>query len=51
MKLFQGRIQGTARAAASAPPAGLLAFYWHFVRQTKGWFAASRAVGAIGIRR
>ncbi|MFN2645449.1 MAG: ABC transporter ATP-binding protein [Burkholderiales bacterium] len=40
MKLFQGRIQGTASAAAGAPPAGLLGFYWHFVRQTKGWFAA-----------
>ena len=40
MKLFQGRIQGTARPAAGAPPAGLLAFYWYFVRQTKGWFAA-----------
>ena len=40
MKLFQGRIQGTARLAAGSPPPGLLAFYWHFVRQTKGWFAA-----------
>jgi len=40
LRLFQGRIQGTARPAAGAPPAGLLAFYWHFVRQTKGWFAA-----------
>src|SRR6059058_244396 len=40
LKLFQGRIQGTARPAAGAPPAGLLAFYWYFVRQTKGWFAA-----------
>ena len=23
-----------------APPPGLLAFYWHFVSQTKGWYAA-----------
>src|ERR1051326_2156455 len=40
LKLFQGRIQGTARPALGAPPSGLLAFYWHFVRQTKAWFAA-----------
>src|SRR5882672_7802146 len=40
LKLFQGRIHGTARPAAGAPPAGLLEFYWYFVRQTKGWFAA-----------
>jgi ATP-binding cassette subfamily B multidrug efflux pump len=40
LKLFQGRIHGTASAAAGAPPSGLAAFYWHFVRQTKGWFAA-----------
>jgi ATP-binding cassette subfamily B multidrug efflux pump len=40
LKLFQGRIQGTASAGAGAPPQGLLAFYWHFVQQTKGWFAA-----------
>jgi ATP-binding cassette subfamily B multidrug efflux pump len=36
---------------AGAPPASLLAFYWHFVRQTKGWyaamFAASLAVAAL----
>ena len=34
-----------------APPQGLLAFYWHFVRQTKGWyvamFAASLAVALL----
>ena len=34
-----------------APPAGLLPFYWHFVRQTKRWyaamFAASLAVAAL----
>jgi ATP-binding cassette, subfamily B, multidrug efflux pump len=40
LKLFMGRIQGTARPARGAPPSGLLAFYWHFVRQAKGWFAA-----------
>ncbi|HEX9434892.1 MAG TPA: hypothetical protein VF936_19115, partial [Burkholderiales bacterium] len=40
MRLFQGRIHGTASAAAGAPPPGLLGFYWHFVKQTKGWFAA-----------
>ena len=40
MKLFHGRIKGTAHAPAGAPPEGLLAFYWHFIRQTKGWFAA-----------
>jgi ATP-binding cassette subfamily B multidrug efflux pump len=40
LKLFQGSIQGTASPGSGAPPQGLLAFYWHFVRQTKGWFAA-----------
>jgi ATP-binding cassette, subfamily B, multidrug efflux pump len=33
-------IKGTASPGTGAPPAGLLAFYWHFVRQTKGWYAA-----------
>ena len=40
MKLFQGSIRGTATPGPGAPPPGLLAFYWHFVRQAKGWFAA-----------
>jgi len=40
LKLFQGSIQGTASPGPGAPPQGLLAFYWHFVRQAKGWFAA-----------
>jgi ATP-binding cassette subfamily B multidrug efflux pump len=30
----------TAIPSAGAPPQGLLAFYWHFVQQTKGWYAA-----------
>ncbi len=33
-------IKGTASPGRGQPPAGLLAFYWHFVRQTKGWYAA-----------
>ncbi|HEY7239279.1 MAG TPA: hypothetical protein VH600_08935, partial [Burkholderiales bacterium] len=39
MKLFQG-IRGTASPGQGQPPQGLIAFYWHFVRQTKGWYAA-----------
>jgi len=33
-------IRATASPAADVPPPGLLAFYWHFVKQTKGWYAA-----------
>ena len=44
-------IRATASPGPGAPPPGLLAFYWHFVRQTKGWygamFAASLAVAAL----
>ncbi|MBI3054703.1 MAG: ABC transporter ATP-binding protein [Betaproteobacteria bacterium] len=36
---LQSRIRGTASAGPGAPPRGLLAFYWHFVRQTKRWYA------------
>ena len=39
-KYLQSRIQGTASVGPGAPPRGLLTFYWHFVRQTKGWYAA-----------
>ena len=37
---FPKGIRGTASTGAGAPPESLLAFYWHFVRQAKGWFAA-----------
>jgi ATP-binding cassette subfamily B multidrug efflux pump len=40
LKLLQSSIRGTASPGPGAPPPGLLAFYWHFVRQTKGWYAA-----------
>src|SRR4051812_30378757 len=46
MKFLKG-ISGTASAGEGAPPPGLLAFYWHFVRQTKGWFAAMFAASLM----
>jgi ATP-binding cassette subfamily B multidrug efflux pump len=36
---LQSRIRGTASPGPAQPPPGLFAFYWHFVRQTKGWYA------------
>src|SRR5256886_2396265 len=40
LKLFQSNIRGTAGPGPGGPLQGLLAFYWHFVSQAKGWFAA-----------
>src|SRR4051794_31981041 len=37
---FLSSVDGLASPGRGAPPQGLLAFYWHFVRQTKGWYAA-----------
>src|SRR5688572_30243919 len=36
---LQSRIRGTATTGPGAPPPGLLAFYWHFASQNKGWYA------------
>src|SRR5882672_10905819 len=41
---FENRIHPTARPG-SAPPAGLMAFYWHYVRQTKGLYATLFVTG------
>ena len=41
---FEKRIRPTARPG-TAPPAGLLAFYWHYVRQAKGLFGAMFVTG------
>ena len=50
-RYLASRIRGTASVGPGAPPAGLLAFYWHFVRQTRGWyllmFVTSLAVALI----
>ncbi|HYC47806.1 MAG TPA: ABC transporter ATP-binding protein [Burkholderiales bacterium] len=37
---LQSRIRGTASTGPGTPPPGLMAFYWHFVKQTKGWYLA-----------
>jgi ATP-binding cassette subfamily B multidrug efflux pump len=36
---LQSRIRGTASPGPGEPPPGLIAFYWHFVRQSKRWYA------------
>ena len=36
---LQSRIRGTASPGPGAPPDGLISFYWHFVSQTKRWYA------------
>jgi ATP-binding cassette subfamily B multidrug efflux pump len=41
ISFLEKRIRGTASTGpGSPPPPGLLAFYWHFVRQTKAWYGA-----------
>ena len=45
-RFFERRIAPTAAHAASPPP-GLVAFFWHFVRQTRGLFAAMFATGLV----
>jgi ATP-binding cassette, subfamily B, multidrug efflux pump len=42
---FEQWVKTTALTAESTPPVGLVAFYWHFARQTKGVFIALFAVG------
>ena len=50
-KYLQSRVRGTASTGPGAPPAGLMAFYWHFAGQTRRWylvmFATSLAVALI----
>ena len=43
-KFFETRIRPTA-PPPGAPPAGLVAFYWHFIRQTRGIYIAMFATG------
>ena len=39
-KAFESRIPATASPPEAAPPPGLLAFYWHFIRQARELFLA-----------
>ena len=43
-KFFETRIRPTAKPPG-APPAGLIAFYWHFIRQTRALYLAMFASG------
>ena len=44
-RIFEKSLAPTAIAGSAEPPAGLVAFYWHFARQAKGLFIALFAVG------
>ncbi len=46
--LLPGAVPPPQQARRSGPPAGLLAFYWHFIRQAKPVFAAMFAT-SLGI--
>lgn len=44
-RFFESLIRPTAAASAVQPPAGLLPFYWHFLRQAVPLFVALFAAG------
>jgi ATP-binding cassette subfamily B multidrug efflux pump len=44
-RLFETSLPPTSLPASSEPPAGLVAFYWHFARQAKGLFVALFGAG------
>ena len=44
-RLLENIVRPTAAVSVVQPPAGLLRFYWHFVRQAKGLFVALFAIG------
>ncbi|MEI8153716.1 MAG: ABC transporter ATP-binding protein [Hyphomicrobiales bacterium] len=46
-KLFENALNPTEPPSQAQPPAGLVAFYWHFARQAKGLFAALFVAGFI----
>jgi len=54
-RFFERSLKPTSVAGSTEPPAGLVAFYWHFARQAKplfiGLFAIGFAVALLDIAR
>ena len=48
-RYLESQIKGTASPGPGEPPGGLLAFYWHFLRQTRGWFALMLLIALFGL--
>jgi ATP-binding cassette, subfamily B, multidrug efflux pump len=46
-RYLQSRIRGTASTGPGTPPATLTGFYWHFVGQTRRWYAAMFATSLV----
>jgi ATP-binding cassette subfamily B multidrug efflux pump len=46
-RYLESRIRGTADPGPGQPPEGLVAFYWHFIRQTRGLYALMFATGLM----
>ena len=45
LRLFERSLPPTSLPEGAEPPAGLVAFYWHFARQAKGLFVGLFAAG------
>jgi ATP-binding cassette subfamily B multidrug efflux pump len=45
LRLFERSLPPTSLPESAEPPAGLVAFYWHFARQAKGLFIGLFAAG------
>jgi len=46
-RTLQSFIRGTASTGPGTPPSSLAGFYWHFVRQNRGWYAVMFATSLL----
>lgn len=46
-RFFETLLNPTLDAADTTPPAGLLAFYWHYARQARGLLVALFVAGTV----